>query len=124
MANSALENAKAKRKQLIEHRDFLQEEISTVRKKLDAIDKFIHTHEIFENSPEDWDVESENKKRTHKDSNQPRVSNSSKEAVAEVTRRLIGTLGEPIPRRELLKMLLDNGLTIEGSDQDKVLLRS
>ena len=127
MVDNALKNAETKKKQLLEQRDRLRAELDEVGKSLARVEAFIHNWHAFaagdfESPDSEGAISADSVEIQRGKGEQKKVTgNSSKEDVAVAARRLIGARGAPIPRKELLKLLLDEGLKIEGSDQEKVL---
>ncbi len=127
MTDKALKNAKALKKQLLDDRDLLDQRREEILKRLATVESFIHNWHAFAAGEVESVAllteklaDSEFKKGT-KTEQKKTTGNPSKEEVADVTRELIRKRGAPIPRRELLELLLNEGLQIRGTDREKVL---
>lgn len=127
MTDKALKNAKALEKQLLEMRESLREQLNDIDSRISKVQAFIHNwHAYASGEVASGDSESPLTAVSQnvvggKQEQKRATGNSPKEDVAAVARELISKRGEPIPRRKLLKLLLDEGLTISGTEQDKVL---
>lgn len=127
MSDKALKNAKTLRKQLLDERDALDLRREEILKRLATVDSFIHNWHAYasgevESAPvrQSESMDSESKTGTN-NIQKKTTGNPSKEEVAEVARELIRKRSAPIPRKELLELLLSEGLQIRGTDRDKVL---
>lgn len=126
MPDNALENAKAKREQLLNRRDTLKTELAQLDRELADTDNFILQWYRFAGVEP---VESENIGGTivadvhplRPESRKKATKNSKKEDVAAEVRRIVEERGSPVSRKDLMPILLERGYTIEGTEPDMVL---
>lgn len=121
MSDSALNNAKNIREQLVAKKDELQAQLSLVKQRLAVVEEFIHNYHAFADGSVLESLESENKKDTKREQRVERIKNSPKEEVVKVARAIIKEMGQPVSRKRLLELLDQEGLTIEGENREKVL---
>lgn len=126
MADQALDNAKAKREQLLKRREELAAELSALDKDLAKAEDFIlQWYEFAGEKPvENLNIAGTPVSSTHPlrgESAKKATANSKKEIVAAETRKIIEERKRPILRKDLMPMLVERGMKIEGSDPDMVL---
>lgn len=125
MTDRALENAKAKKKQLISRRIELHSEIAALDEQIGKIESFIQDwHAFAENA---FDLPTEGKSDSaptaaDSDESPPKrtTGNSRKEDVADVAYMIILEREKPVSRDELLNAVTERGMVIEGKDRPGV----
>jgi hypothetical protein len=126
MTDKALQNAEAKRNQLLERKKALRVEMDSVDLQLSVTEVFIaNWHEFASADPEspveNLTVTNENIAGTTQAVKRKTTRNSKKEDVAEAAREIALERGAPIMRDELYDLLTARGLVIEGKDPQMVL---
>lgn len=127
MSDNALKNAETTQKRLLLMKEELREQLADLEKKLSTVEAFIHNWHAyasgdFESAQSIGALSADSRNAQGKKSEQKKVTgNPSKEEVAQVTRELIRKRSAPIPRKELLELLHNEGVQIRGTDRDKVL---
>lgn len=125
MTDKALENAKNKRKQLLDRKRQVVAELHEIDHSINEIDQFMKAWHKFAEEAANWLVdksEHEANKSEHSDTVKSKATgNSRKEEVADAARKFIEDRGEPIMRDELYDLLTAEGLTIKGKDPKMVL---
>ena len=138
MSDKALENAMAKRDELAVRINQAQQQIDEWRREIARVDAFIWAWHDFAGVSGATELVSEAVRPAfvqpsmlplgHADAGVVEVerpkrtrNNSRKEDVAEGAREIIAERGQPVPRSELFKALLEKGYIIEGTDPGMVL---
>lgn len=125
VTDKALENALAKKNQLVIRKKKLLAEVTDIDDQIGHVDRFIKAwHSFAENDPElpveNIDEQIQNKESASQNLAK-KVTNSRKEVVAEAAREIIRGRGAPVGRSELFVELKQRGLTIGGSNPEMVL---
>lgn len=126
MSDRALENAEAKRNQLLARKKALREQMDSVDLQLSVVEVFIANWHEFANADPESPVDSlaitnENVAGTSQRVKRKVTRNSKKEDVADAAREIALERGAPVMRSDLFKALVERGLTIEGTDPEMVL---
>lgn len=130
MSDKALSNAMARRDDLAAQINEAQQRIDEWRREIAAVETFIAEWHRYAGLPVPAAFEEIDRSvipaapppaDTTPKKKRPSYRNPKKEAVADAACELIAERGEPIGRAELLRLLADRGLVIEGTEPDKVL---
>lgn len=125
MTDRALENAEAKKKQLINRRIELHSEIAALDEQIGKIESFIQDwHAFAENAFESQAGEKDDSATARADSGESiskrTTGNSRKEDVADTAYMIILEREKPVSRDELLNAVTERGMVIEGKDRPGV----
>lgn len=129
MADTAIENALARRAKLEHEIRSKESEINNMKQELKRIDGFISDWQEFADPLDRAAVQSvKNVPDTSADSGaknsvtkRKRPKNPRREFVAEKVDSIIRERGAPIPRAELFEMLTQRGVEIHGKNPEMVL---
>jgi hypothetical protein len=117
VTDTALENARAKKADLVDKIAQAEDWLKLARAEIQQIDEFITAWHKFagnEGPPPDAVIEPALTPI-------PAKNNPKKEAVAEAARKVIQERGRPVPREEMRELLRNKGIEIHGKDADMVL---
>lgn len=122
MADKALENAEAKKKQLVDRRLQLHSEIATLDEQIGKIEAFIRDWHTFAEDLFNLSTTTENDSgadSADESESLPKrtTGNSRKEDVAETACMILLEREKPLSRDELLNAVTERGMVIEGKDR-------
>ena len=118
---AVFEKATARRDELAKSINDAQQTLEFLRSELRGVDSFINQWKKFAGVV-DLEIGRVTVSLTPKSATQgPIRKNSKKEAVAEAAYEFIKELNAPVPRVNLLTLLVNRGLIIEGGDPEVVL---
>lgn len=118
MPDKAFENAMARREILAKAINDAVQSLEGMRSELKTVDAFIEQWRKFAG---EVSVEIVRPDILFVPSPRKNKRNSKKEEIADAAIEEINKLGEPIPRVNLLTLLINRGLIIEGGDPEVVL---
>lgn len=122
MSDAAYENAMKRRDEISFEIRELETRLALLKSDYQRVDAFIEQWHEFAGTPLlDRSPTAVRPPRRWVGGREAPTRNSKKEEVAAVARRIIEAEGKPIPRSELYKRLIAEGLTISGSDPEMVL---
>lgn len=126
MENNVLQMAKTKKKQLLDRKRRLVDELASIERTINEIARFESMWNALLSDDGELPVENlfpdeGNESTTAVSTPRKATGNSRKEKVAAAAREIILERGEPIMRDELYGLLTGRGLTIEGRDPYMVL---
>jgi len=136
MDSTALQNARKRRDELAAERNRVLARADELKRLLNRVDQFINDHVAFEADElpgvvDPWDALNALPDRERMivaaPEGGPDVSvsrpprNSKKEDVAATAHRIIAAEGKPVPRTNLLTLLINEGLVIGGAAPETVL---
>lgn len=108
-----LESAKLLKNNILFMINTRVKEINELRKHFNELEKYIDSYP--QNTVNDGD------KKDHKENKSKTYNNSTKEEVAAGAYRIIKMRGEPIKRKELYNLLIEDGFIIEGKNPEMIL---
>lgn len=122
MADRALENAEAKKKQLVDRRLQLHSEIAALDEQIGKIEAFIRDWHAFAENAFELATDETGDSATatidsHESTPKRTTGNSRKEDVAETACMIIREQKKPVSRDELLNAVTERGMVIEGKDR-------
>lgn len=124
MADAALNNAEAQRKQLVERKRLLMAELMSIDDQLGQIDRFVKAWHLFAEGSGNTEsgVAPANLGFIGNETPQTRTRrNSTKEEVATGARDIIREFGAPVSRSTLFAELRKRGFIINGKNPEMVL---